>query len=89
MLDQPKASLAERTWTCLRHDIDHRRAVDLERARRGDKEARSQLLEVADILLIFWRDRSAYRIRISPVFGRWGVRLFVMLEKARLVVACR
>lgn len=31
---------------------------DLERARRGDAEARTQLLEVADSLLVFWRDRS-------------------------------
>jgi hypothetical protein len=31
---------------------------DLERARLGDGEARAQLLEVADSLLVFWRERT-------------------------------
>lgn len=31
---------------------------DLERARRGDPDARMQLLEVADSLLVFWRERT-------------------------------
>jgi hypothetical protein len=31
---------------------------DLERARRGDPDARLQLLEVADQLLVFWRERT-------------------------------
>ena len=31
---------------------------DLERARRGDLEARAQLSQVAEELLVFWRERS-------------------------------
>ncbi len=43
---------------------------DLERARRGDPDARLQLLEVADALLVFWRDRSGDAIAQShPALG--------------------
>jgi hypothetical protein len=43
---------------------------DLERARRGDTEARTQLLEVADSLLVFWRDRSGDGLADShPALG--------------------
>ena len=43
---------------------------DLERARRGDAEARTQLLEVADSLLVFWRDRSGDSLaNLHPALG--------------------
>lgn len=43
---------------------------DLERARRGDPDARTQILEVADSLLVFWRDRSGDALADShPALG--------------------
>ncbi len=43
---------------------------DLERARRGDPDARMQLLEVADSLLVFWRDRTGDALADShPALG--------------------
>lgn len=43
---------------------------DLERARRGDPDARTQLLEVADSLLVFWRDRTGDALADShPALG--------------------
>lgn|GEM_PF-2185172 len=43
---------------------------DLERARRGDPDARLQLLEVADQLLVFWRERTGDALADShPALG--------------------
>ncbi len=43
---------------------------DLERARRGDPDARTQLLEVADSLLVFWRERTGDALADShPALG--------------------
>ena len=43
---------------------------DLERARRGDAEARTQLLEVADSLLVYWREHTGDGLADShPALG--------------------
>ncbi len=53
---------------------------DLERVQRGDPEARQQLIEVADALLVFWRERSGDALADShPVLGPLWARASKML----------
>ncbi len=64
----------------LRHELHYLRGsddphaqfaaalFDLDRARRGDPEARATMLEVADTLLLFWREGTGEQLaRVNPV----------------------
>jgi hypothetical protein len=64
----------------LRHEVQYLREsddpyakfatalFDLDRARRGDAEARATMLEVADALLIYWREGTGEQLaQVNPV----------------------
>ena len=60
---------------------------DLDRARRGDPEARSELIDVADRLLVFWREGSGVEFaRLHPELEElWAsaTSLLVSFEQKR------
>lgn len=60
---------------------------DLDRARRGDPEARSELIDVADRLLVFWREGSGVELaRMHPGLDElWAsaAALLVSFEQKR------
>lgn len=66
---------------------------DLDRARRGDPEARNELIDVADRLLVFWREGSGVEFaRVHPELEElWAsaTSLLVSFEQKRFNKALR